>query len=339
MDNRFNHMRREANASGRRLVAPLAGLPGLSLTGGTVKLAGQNAREHFRAVRALADRLQPDLAFTFMDLSVEANALGRQTVFPVNDSPTVVHEPFSVADLERLERIDIAFDARLQAHVDTVRLMRAALPDEMLRGAYVAGPYTLAGLLMGADDAAMATIAEPEDLHAVCRFTARRIEQAAGLLVSAGAEVICILDPSAVMLGPDQFSDFSVDYVRGISASCRRAGAAVLYHVCGNTTPLFERMAEAGVDALSLDSEAVGVDLAAAAAALPDDVAVLGNINPTGALLNGTPAEVEAEVCDLVRRMGSDSRFVLSTGCDLPRETPLENLDAFMRAGRDPAAA
>ena len=58
------------------------------------------------------------------------------------------------------------------------------------------------------------------------------------------------------------------------------------------------------------------------------------NVNPTGVLLKGKPQDVESEVSDLLKRMSSYPNFVLSTGCDLPQETPLENIHAFMRAGR-----
>ena len=94
------------------------------------------------------------------------------------------------------------------------------------------------------------------------------------------------------------------------------------------------KMAESGVDAVSLDSPAAGVDLPAAAKSLPSEIVIMGNVNPTGALLSGRPAEVEAEATELLRRMDPYPNFVLSTGCDLPQETPIENIQAFMRAGR-----
>jgi uroporphyrinogen decarboxylase len=97
---------------------------------------------------------------------------------------------------------------------------------------------------------------------------------------------------------------------------------------------LVGRMAESGVDAVSLDSPAAGVDLAAVARSLPSEVVIMGNVNPTGALFSGRPPDVEKEVAELLRSMDPYPNFVLSTGCDLPQETPLENIHAFMRAGR-----
>jgi hypothetical protein len=40
-----------------------------------------------------------------MDLAVEANALGRYTIFPQNESATVPKDRFGLGDLERLAGI------------------------------------------------------------------------------------------------------------------------------------------------------------------------------------------------------------------------------------------
>jgi uroporphyrinogen decarboxylase len=44
---------------------------------------------------------------------------------------------------------------------------------------------------------------------------------------------------------------------------------------------------------------------------------------------------VREEVSSLLRSMDSYPNFVLSTGCDLPEDVPLENIAAFMQTGRE----
>ena len=247
----------------------------------------------------------------------------------------MVKDAFSEDDLARWQDVNISFDSRLLGYVETLKLMHIGLSGPALRGAYVTGPYSLAALLMGATEAAMATVLDPELLDNVCQFATAKIQVYVRQLIASGAQVICILEPSAVMLGPEQFGQFSARYVEHINNSCRYTGVSTVYHTCGNTMHLLNKMAESGVDAVSLDSPAAGVDLPQAAAKLPPDVIVMGNINPTGTLLAGKPAQVEAEVRQLMKAMDPYPNFVLSTGCDLPQETPLENIHAFMRAGRN----
>jgi uroporphyrinogen decarboxylase len=266
---------------------------------------------------------------------VEANALGRYTVFPREESATVVIKgSFSQDDLAAAQDIKISFDTRLLGYVEMLKLMSIGLTSSVMRGAYVTGPYSLAGLLLGADEAATATAMRPEELAAVCLFATEKILEYVRLLIAAGAQVICVLEPTAVMLGPDQFEEFSARYVRAITDSCRYAGVATVYHTCGNTMHIIKKMGESGVDGVSIDSREVGVDIAKAAALVPPEVMVIGNLSPTGTILNGRPADVEQEVTDLLRHMDPYPNFILSTGCDLPQETPLENIHAFMRAGR-----
>ncbi len=324
-----------AHEEKRRLVAPLVGFPGLTLAGTSVKLAQQNYGEHFKVLKAIADTFHPDALFPLMDLSVEANAIGRYTVFPKDESATVVKDEFRRQDLAAAAQVDISFDTRLLGYVETIKMMSTGLPPAVLRGAYVTGPYTLAALLMGADDAATATVTRPEMLHEICSFATGKIQQYVRLMIAAGAQLVCILEPSAVMLGPDQFREFSAAYVRRICEGCKRTAVSTVYHVCGNSMHLVEAMSSSGVDALSLDSAEAGVDLPVVAQRIPEHIVLVGNLSPTGSILCGQPDDVEKDVIHLLREMEGCSYFVLSTGCDLPQETPVENIRAFMRAGRN----
>jgi len=325
---------REAYEAKRRLVAPLAGFPGVQMTGSTIKLAQQNFGEHYKAVRAIVDAFAPDLVFPLMDLSVEANALGRYTIFPRDESATVPKDEFSLADLERLEGINITFDSRLMGFVETVRMMRVSLPPGTLAGAYVVGPFTLAGLIMGADDTVMNTMLDPPGVHRLLHFTTERIQEYVQLLLAAGADVVCVLEPTAVMLSPPQFEEFSAIYVRHITQSFKYSRASFVYHTCGNTMHLVEAMGKAGVHGVSLDAPETGVDLREAASRVSDQIVVMGNISPATTMRFGTPEDVRRETRALLESMRAVPNFVLSTGCDLPQETPIENIRAFMDVGR-----
>lgn len=320
---------------GKRLVAPLLGFPGVELIGSNIKLAQQNFGVHFQAIKELVNRFEPDLIFPLMDLSVEANALGRYTLFPQEDSATVPKGEFSLEQIEQLKDINISFDSRVLSYVETMKLMRVGLPSSVIRGAYITGPYSVAALIMGADDAAMASVTEPEKLHTLCDFVTEKIREYVSLLLSAGAEVICVLEPTAVMLGPKQFEEFSAHYVKHIIDSIQYSQASTVYHTCGNTMHLIEKMVQAGVNAISLDSEDMGVDLKKVAQTIPSDVVVMGNINPATTMLRDTPGQIKEKVSHLLDQMKEFPNYILSTGCDLPQETPPENIEAFMQAGRD----
>jgi uroporphyrinogen decarboxylase len=318
----------------RRLIIPLIGFPGLNITGSTIKLAQQNYGEHFKVLKAITETFKPDGIFPLMDLSVEANALGRYTIFPKQESATVIRDSFDMDYLHSAKEINISFDTRLLGYVETLKLMRIGLPSNILRGAYVTGPYTLSALLMGADDAAMATVMNTDKLHNICQFMTEKILEYVRLLIASGAQMICVLEPSAVMLGPEQFEQFSSLYIKQIIESCKHTNVVTIYHICGNTMHLVKKMAESGVDAISLDSPEIGIDLPAVAKQVSREVVIIGNISPIGSILNGKPEDVKNDVIHLLESMNNYENFVLSTGCDLPQEVPNENIQAFMEAGR-----
>jgi len=97
----------------RRLIAPLMGFPGVVLTGTNIKLAQQNYGLHYKVIKALADKFSPDIIFTLMDLSVEANALGMYTLFPRENPAAVPKGKFDMEKIKELREINISFDTRV----------------------------------------------------------------------------------------------------------------------------------------------------------------------------------------------------------------------------------
>jgi uroporphyrinogen decarboxylase len=321
----------------KRLVAPLVGFPGVKMVGSSIKLAQQNCGEHFKVVNALVDKFKPDIQFVLMDLSVEANALGLNTIFPPNESATVLKKNggFNVDDLDLLRKIEFDSDGRLLSYVKTVELMKRDFPSDVGVGAYVSGPYTLAGLIIGAQEAGLMAAREPAKLEKICGFTTECIFKYTELLLSAGADAVCVLEPSGVMLGPSHFRRFSAMNVKKIVEICHREKVDCIYHVCGNSMHLIEEMVKVKVDGLSIDSKDSGMDLLEVANKIPGNTVIIGNLNPTKTIVYGNPEEVKKEVKDLLETMDNFPNYVFSTGCDLPMETPLDNISACIQTVRD----
>lgn len=311
----------------RRLVAPLVGYPGARLTRTTICQNLLDPAIHLRSLCALHDRWGMDIIFPMMDLSVEADALGLPVRLLGNESPTVMEHPVvGREDLDRLRRVDVLTDARLQGFLEVIHGMSSI--QATLVGSYVVGPFSLAGLLMGAAQAAMATVRNAAFLHEVIAFAVEVVESYARKTVDAGADLVVVLEPTGVLLSPESFRVFSGAYVRQL---VERIPVPCVLHVCGNSTRLLPAMAESGVQGLSLDS---AVDLAAAAAGLPETMVLVGNVAPVDVMGSSDRDVVIGAVRSLRDSMARFPNFVLSTGCDLPVNTPWENIDVLMREGR-----
>jgi len=311
----------------RLLVAPLVGYPGARLTRTTLSENLHNAALHTRSIRALIEAWRMDLALPMMDLSVEAGALGLSVRFSDFESPTVLEHPVKqIEDLRRFRGRDILSDDRLQSFLQTIEALRHS--QSALVGAYVVGPFTLSALMMGATEAATATIQRRALVSAAVDCSMEAIETYAKACVAAGAEVIVILEPSAVWLSSQAFEDFSGKWIRQLVS---QLDAMSVLHICGNSTRILQAMCRTGVDGLSLDA---AVDFPQAAEQVPQTTVLIGNIDPVRVMGSEKPEHVERAVRELKQGMARFGNFLLSTGCDLPYATPPENIDAFMRAGR-----
>jgi uroporphyrinogen decarboxylase len=311
-----------------RLVAPLMGYPGAQLTRSTLKQNGFNAELHYRSVYKLVEMFAPDFIFYMMDLSVEAGAIGLQIRYPLEESASVEFHPVqNVADLDQYKVLDPIYDARVRSYIETMRLMSHNLPG-VTKGAYVIGPFTLAGLMIGASQIAIATIDNPDLVYATLNYAEDVITRYTKELVNAGAELVAILEPTATFLSPKAFVRFSGNYVNRIA---RRLDTITVLHICGDTTRLVPAMGQIEVQGLSLDSM---VDFSQAVTKIPSDMVLIGNLDPVRILLNEKPDGVRQAVRRLLDDMAPYENFILSTGCDLPQETPLANIRAFMEEGR-----
>ncbi|MBN1266621.1 MAG: uroporphyrinogen decarboxylase family protein [Anaerolineales bacterium] len=311
---------------GRVPIIPLLGFPGRQITNSSIKQNVFNSGVHFLSLLELVDRFQPDAIFPMMDLTLEANALGASVRYHLMAPPSV--DDFLITseeDMEKVYPVDILRDGRINVFLDTMRLMSAHFT--IPAAGYVIGPYTLASQLMGASQAAKAVIKKQDFLEKVLAFSTHVIGLYARALVEAGASMICVLEPSSMMLSPRQFERFSGQYLSELFTSF---DANPILHICGDTTHLIEKMVATGAEGLSLDSM---VDFSAIIRQLPEDVVLIGNINPVEIMLLAKPEEVHARTRQLMDQMNGFPNFILSTGCDLPEDTPFDNLDAFMSAG------
>jgi uroporphyrinogen decarboxylase len=68
---------------------------------------------------------------------------------------------------------------------------------------------------------------------------------------------------------------------------------------------------------------------------MPEGIPAFGNIEPVSVMKLGTPAQVRKRTLELLRECGPFKNYVLSTGCDVPPGTKLENVDAFFDAANE----
>ncbi|MGI6778928.1 MAG: uroporphyrinogen decarboxylase family protein [Acetivibrionales bacterium] len=313
----------------RRLIAPIISYPGVKFTNTTALENLKNPITHLDTLIEIVGEYGIDIVMTFMDLSIEAEALGIPVEFKENESPDVRFHPLE--NEEQLNNYIIPnprIDARMPNFLAVVKLMKQYFPNKVC-GGMVTAPFTLAGLMMGAEKIALNTVIEPDFVKKTLEFTTEVIRRYVKEMERAGADFIILLEPTAVLLSPDGFREFVHP---PITKLLKHLNIPAVLHICGNTTSLIPAMCETGVQGLSLDGV---VDFRKAAEIVPEDIVLIGNIDPVSVMINMGPEGVYSETIKFLDNMKDVQNLILSTGCDLPTETPHENIHAFCRAGRD----
>jgi uroporphyrinogen decarboxylase len=317
-----------ARLSGRRICIPSAGYAAIALSGTGVADNLRDGKVLFDTLAAAITRFRLEADGTVSDLTIEPEACGCPVSLPDNDTPFVREHPLSTSsEVSGLRVPDPYRQARMSAMIDTVRLLSKRFTLPTVAGG--SGPFTLAAELLGASEAAMATITDADFMHGLLRYCTDVCRRYLLALRAAGAEIILVGEPTASILSPGAYEEFSASYTSSLIDSL---GCPVILHICGDASHLLEGMCGTGAQGLSLDAP---VDLPEAAKKVPADVVLIGNLDTVSVLLEGTPQYVREKTSELLESMRPYPNYVVSSGCDLSYATPTENIVAMLETVRE----
>ena len=123
---------------------------------------------------------------------------------------------------------------------------------------------------------------------------------------------------SGPMLSPRLIEELFGDHYRRIAETAHAQGMKILFHSCGNTTTLLPSMVDWGFDAVHPLEPTAGVALAEVKRTVGDRVCIIGNIDVSHVLVEGSREEVEAAVRSAIRDAGEGGGFILAPDHSLP---------------------
>ncbi len=225
-----------------------------------------------------------------------------------------------------------AEDYRASGCLDELERLRRRFGDDAYISGHAAG-FTMNGLvsLRGSVQAMMDLYDDPDFVHEILDFLTAQAIETGKAVISAGMDCIYIGDAwsSCSLISPDLFREFCLPYYRRAVKEFRALGADVYLHICGNSAPLFEMMADTGVNAIEPLDPLGGVSVADAKRRVGSRVCLKGGVN-TLAFLNGTVEEIAAETRFCLEQGMRGGAFLLGSGDDLPRQSKPENIRAMV---------
>ncbi len=306
---------------------PVATFPGTALTGTTVREIVADAAKQSATQMAFHRRFGTRVLMSCMDLSVEAEAFGSSVSFSDTEVPTVTGR--LVRDEAGAARLPVPpiGSGRTGVYIDAVgRLARDGGGLPVIAG--MIGPFSLAGRIFGVSESLLATASEPEVVDALLEKTTAFLTAYAAAFKAAGASGIIIAEPSAGLLSPRGLSAYSSPFVRRIIGAVEDAAFEVILHNCAAKPIHLEAVRESGAHIVHFGAP---MDMRAALSKLSPGIIVCGNLDPAGVFVHSPAEAVRRLTGELLSSTAGYPNFVLSSGCDIPAATPLENLDAFFR--------
>jgi len=270
-----------------------------------------------------------------VDTATLAAAVGVPVAYP-EDEPAVCRGALlnSLDEVDTLPPPDVARCEGLQVWVEAVRQLKHEFDGEIfIRGNCDQAPFSLASLMRGAEGW-MLDLMEPENEAAAFRLLDYCFEAGARflrLMATTGCDMLSNGDSSAgsSVISPRLHRKFAHPYETKLAALSHELGLPYAQHICGNARPILADMVASGADALELDYK---TDTQTAHDALKDRATLIGNIDPTGVLTQGTP-ELVAEKCRELKAVFADTtRLIVNAGCAIPATTPAANLRALVHA-------
>ncbi len=314
--------------SDERRAFPLMAYTGMDLTGSTIHDVLRDGKKQAACIRALASRYPSAALLTVMDLSAEAEAFGSETRFIGNETPTITGK--IVTDLESACALEVpaAGSGRTAIYLEAAEILAAEITDRPVFGCMI-GPFSLTGRLCGMTEALMNVRMEPEMLHVVLRKCTEFLAKYARAFSGAGLNGIVIAEPAAGLISPSQCDEFSSRYVENIIQTVQDDEFMAILHNCGSTARHAASMASTGAMGLHFGN---AVDMGDVLPQIPSGVIASGNLDPARILKDGTGDDVRSAAAELLEKTSGYKNFILSSGCDIPPGTPLENIDALFEA-------
>ena len=323
----------EMLAAEKKKAMPVLSFPSVQKMGIKVSDLLKSSGLMAQGIKTVADAC-PDAAaaVSYMDLSLEAEAFGSTIRFSDEEVPTVIGAIVNDEDEAEALMIPEVGAGRTGLNLEAMRKAHELIKDRPVFAGSI-GPFSLAGRLMDVSMAMIYCFDEPDMVHTVLEKVTEFLIRYIRAYKETGIDGIVIAEPLAGLLSADLAGEFSAEYMKKIVAAVQDESFIVVYHNCGNSTiATADTIMNNGCRVFHFGN---AIDLEKMLGLMPENVLVMGNVDPAGLFRSGTPESIYRETQDLMKRCCRYRNFVVSSGCDIPPMSPWENIDAFFKAVND----
>ena len=310
---------------------PLIGVHAGKLKGYSAEEVLTDEDKLFESLMAVNQVYTPDGMPIYFDIQFEAEILGCELFWSHNSPPSVNSHPLSEHN-QIPEKIPIPEEGRLGLTLRVMRRVKDEIGDQVGLFGLVTGPLTIAYHLRGRQ-IFLDVLRDPGYLNDLLMYTSRVTQAISTYFIEAGMDLIGVIEPVTSLISPDTFSTVLLDKYREIFTHIRDLDAYSMLHICGRAGHIVDLVCQSGTDVFSFDEN---VDLGAIKPITDQHQVVLqGNLPIASHLLPGTPQENTDYLLNMLTSLPNHQNLIISPGCDMPYDTPIENVTAVIKAIRE----
>jgi len=268
-----------------------------------------------------------DYVNTMSDPAREAADCGAMVRYFDHQPVALVEDEALLADKKKLAYLkvpDPLGGGRMHNGIKALGLFKERVGKAKMIEGWVEGPVAEAADLRGINTLMTDFFDDPAFVRDLFEFVLEMELRFAREQAKAGADIIGLGDAAASLVGPHIYEEFVWPYENRLVKGIQETGVGVRLHICGNTRRILNGMGRLGCEIVDLDSLA---PIKEAREQMGPKQIILGNVNPVAVIKNGTPDLITREVARCHQDAGK--RFIVGAGCEVPRDTPPENLRAF----------
>ena len=269
-----------------------------------------------------------DMVGLISDPYRETSAFGARIEFIPDGVPRCMDLVIKNSDdVRNLGRPDVYKCERTRDRILGAELLSKRVNGEVPVFGWIEGPMAEACDLSGIEQFMIMTMMDADSANILldkCVLTAKDFAKAQ---IEAGCDIIGMGDAICSQIDSQTYEIFVKERHREIIHFIHANGALVKVHICGDISHLLPLMKDLQIDILDIDWQ---VDPQKTFEIMGPDVIRCGNLDPRF-VLNKYPDEIFSE-CKLLYDNEKDRKFILSAGCVIIVNTPVENLMAMRKA-------
>jgi uroporphyrinogen decarboxylase len=199
--------------------------------------------------------------------------------------------------------------------------------------------FMWSAFLNGMDNLLMNFLSEPAFAHRLLDKVLEVNIRVARRAVRAGADIVMLGDDYAGNQGPIfsplVFKEFILPRLEKMVDVVHEEGGKVVKHSDGNLWPILDMIVNAGIDGIHPLEPVAGMDIGEVKKKYGNRVCVLGNIDCSHLLPNGTESEVKAAVKECMRKASFGGGHIICSSNSIHSSVNPRNYLAMIQAVRD----